>query len=119
MKEKRIEAVLKKQIEIIGGMCLKFSSPGNTSVPDRICLFPGGLALFVECKAPGKVPSKKQEACHVTFKQYGFPVVVVDSVPSVFELCEKIQALIRRPVDSEQMDEEEIAPEEDNGHQTP
>lgn len=53
MKEAETERYLKKKIEALGGLCLKFVSPGNDGVPDRIVIFPKGEVCFVELKAPG------------------------------------------------------------------
>lgn len=58
--EKAVEAYLKKSMKEAGGLCWKFVSPGIVGVPDRICIFPGGEVIFVELKAPGKVPSPMQ-----------------------------------------------------------
>lgn len=40
MREKEIEAKLKKEVEKVGGLALKFISPGVAGVPDRIVLLP-------------------------------------------------------------------------------
>lgn len=53
MRESKIEAYLKQQVEAAGGMCLKFVSPGTAGVPDRLVLMPGGKMGFVELKRPG------------------------------------------------------------------
>jgi hypothetical protein len=50
--EKEIEQKLKKTVEWHGGLCLKWVCPGWLGVPDRICLLPGGLVIFVELKRP-------------------------------------------------------------------
>lgn len=60
MLEKEIEAHLVKRMKGIGGECYKWSSPGNRGVPDRICIFPNGVVVFVELKRPGKRPTKLQ-----------------------------------------------------------
>ena len=54
MNEKFIEKKLVKTAKSMGGMALKFVSPGMDGVPDRIVLFPRGHMGFVELKAPGK-----------------------------------------------------------------
>lgn len=51
--EKEIEQKLKKMVERHGGLCLKWVCPGWLGVPDRICLLPGGMVVFVELKRPG------------------------------------------------------------------
>ena len=89
MLEKEIEAKLKKRVEELGCMCLKFESPGFTGVPDRIILMPGGLVLFVELKAPGKKERPRQEYVQNEFRKLGF--IVVSSVDSV----EKIDKVVK------------------------
>lgn len=54
MRESVIEKYLIKQVEAVGGECAKWVSPGRSGVPDRICIFPTGQVVFVECKAPGE-----------------------------------------------------------------
>lgn len=53
MREKTVEAALRKAVEDEGGLCLKWVCPGHTGVPDRIILFPYGVIAFVELKRPG------------------------------------------------------------------
>ena len=79
MLEKDIEAVLVRRIQALGGRAYKFTSPNKRSVPDRLCLLPGGRLLFVECKRPGAKPTKLQAAEHERMRALGFEVVVVDS----------------------------------------
>ena len=50
LKESEIEAWLKSRIEKLGGMFLKFTSPGNDGVPDRIVIMPAGICVFLELK---------------------------------------------------------------------
>ena len=54
MLEKSVEQALVNEVRNRGGRCLKWVSPGRRGVPDRICLFPGGVVVFVETKQPGK-----------------------------------------------------------------
>lgn len=58
MLESKIEKRLKKEIELLGGKAMKFISPGEAGVPDRIVLLPEGHVIFVELKAPGKKTKK-------------------------------------------------------------
>lgn len=56
LKESEIESWLKSRIEGLGGLFLKFVSPGTDGVPDRIAIFPDGRVVFVELKtATGKL----------------------------------------------------------------
>lgn len=61
MLEKDIERKFKVQLEADGRFrVVKFVSPGNTGVPDRMVLGPRGFVAFVEFKLPGKTPTPKQ-----------------------------------------------------------
>jgi len=53
MNEKDIEKRLIRETKSMGGLCMKFISPGLNGVPDRLVLLPGGYMGFVEVKAPG------------------------------------------------------------------
>ena len=50
--ESAIEGRLRDRVKLLGGRCLKFVSPGQNGVPDRIILLPGGRVVFAELKAP-------------------------------------------------------------------
>ena len=79
MLEKDIERVLTKRIKDLGGIAYKFVSPNRRSVPDRLCLLPGGRVLFIEVKAPGKKPTKLQDLEHRKLRSLGFEVLVIDN----------------------------------------
>lgn len=86
MDERDVEKLLKREVEnqIPGARCLKFVSPGYTGVPDRIILLPGGTAVFVELKKPGKEPRQRQLFVQAQFRKLGFPVFgCVDSPEAV------------------------------------
>ena len=51
MKESQIERRLVEGVKRLGGMCLKFVSPGTLGVPDRIIITAKGRVIFVELKA--------------------------------------------------------------------
>ena len=97
MAEKDIERKLKKRVEALGCMCLKFESPGYTGVPDRIVLMPGGEAFFVELKAPGKKERPRQEYVQQQFRELGFIVVSsVDSVEDINRVVALIEGYLQR-----------------------
>ena len=50
MREREIEAWIRGEVEKLGGLWLKFVSPGNDGVPDRVAIFPDGRTVFVELK---------------------------------------------------------------------
>ena len=58
--ESDVEKRLKERVKSIGGLCLKFTSPSHTGVPDRIVIYKG-LVCFVEVKKPGEVLRPKQK----------------------------------------------------------
>ena len=47
--------------------------------PDRICLLPGGKAVFVELKRPGKKPRPEQERALARLRNLGFGAYWVDT----------------------------------------
>ena len=51
MNESRIERRLVDGVKKLGGMCLKFVSPGTPGVPDRLIIPPTGRIIFAELKA--------------------------------------------------------------------
>lgn len=103
MLEKTIENKLRKGIKAIGGLCLKWESPGFTGVPDRMILLPGGRILFAETKAPGKKERKRQEYVHKQLRELGFTVyATVDSEAKVREIIgNATQITVSRKEDSD------------------
>ncbi|MCG3463471.1 VRR-NUC domain-containing protein [Xenorhabdus bovienii] len=79
IRESVIENHLVKEIKKAGGIAYKFVSPGRRSVPDRICVLPGGRVVFVECKAPGEKPRPDQLREHERLRALGCEVVVLDN----------------------------------------
>lgn len=55
----------------------KFSSPGNSSVPDRMFVR-DGFIFFIEFKRPGKTATDNQAEEHVRLRAAGFIVWVID-----------------------------------------
>ena len=92
MKEKTIEKKLILAAKNMGGIALKFISPGLDGMPDRIVLLPGGRMGFVEVKAPGKVPRPLQEARHRMLRMLGFRVYVLDTVDQIGGILDAICA---------------------------
>ena len=78
MLEKTIEHKFVTEVKRVGGLALKFVSPGFDGVPDRLVLLPGGRLGFVEVKAPGKRPRPLQLARHRLLRRLGFNVYVLD-----------------------------------------
>ena len=78
MLEKTLEHKFVTEVKRVGGLALKFLSPGFDGVPDRLVLLPGGRLGFVEVKAPGKRPRPLQLARHRLLRRLGFNVYVLD-----------------------------------------
>lgn len=79
MLEKTLEHKFVTEVKRVGGLALKFVSPGFDGVPDRLVLLPGGRLGFVEVKAPGKRPHPLQLARHRLLRRLGFKVYVLDN----------------------------------------
>ena len=86
MLEKVIEQHLMKKVKTVGGVAYKFTSPQRRSVPDRLCLFPGGYMVFVEVKNEKGKMSSGQERERQRLIDLGFPVFVVRSKEEVDHL---------------------------------
>ena len=83
MTEKNIEQYLVRKVRETGGKAYKFVSPGNAGVPDRLLILPSGKVIFVELKAPGKVPTNLQKAKHRELEKLKQRVFVIDSKEKV------------------------------------
>ena len=59
IRESEIERYLVDKVKGIGGLCMKWVSPGNSGVPDRIVIFDKGV-YFIELKRPGESPRALQ-----------------------------------------------------------
>ena len=89
MREKNLERLLVRRVTDMGGLALKFVSPGMAGVPDRLVLLPDGKIAFVEMKAPGKQAKPLQRLRHEQLRDLGFRVYVVDSKEQIGGmLCE-------------------------------
>jgi hypothetical protein len=83
---------LKRQIEKLGGLCLKWVSPSFTGVPDRLCLLPGGRIVFTEVKAKNGKLSQRQHEVLNKLNQLQFDTAVIYSTEDVDELTKAYTA---------------------------
>lgn len=85
MRETTVERHLVNRVRELGGMCVKFTSPGRRHVPDRIVFLPQAapVALFFELKAPGKKLRAGQSREHARLHKLGFVVITTDSKAGV------------------------------------
>lgn len=92
VREKTVEKELCDRVKKdLGGLALKFVSPGQNGVPDRIVLIPGGRIYFVETKAPGKKLRKLQEYVCGLIRRLGFPVLRIDTREGVEAFVREVQ----------------------------
>lgn len=83
MLEKDVERYLTQEVKKRGGMCFKFVSPGNTGVPDRIVLTPGGKVVFVELKTVTGRLQPIQQYMHREMRKRGAEVDVLYGLQGV------------------------------------
>ena len=88
MQERRIEQRLVAMVRQHGGLALKLTSPTMAGVPDRLVLLPGGRAVFVELKAPGKKLRPLQHKRKAQLETLGFRVAVLDSREAIQSFLE-------------------------------
>ena len=93
--EKSLERKLAQGIRRLGGLCLKFETPGYTGVPDRIILLPGGRVRFAETKQPGKKERARQVLVQGILRGLGFTVYsTVDSIEKINAIVEECREAI-------------------------
>ena len=93
MREKQIEEKLVKNVKELGGLCLKFSSPGTVGVPDRLLLLHKGRIAFVEVKRPGEELRKIQVKRKKELEALGFKVYVLDEESKIGGILDEIQSV--------------------------
>lgn len=91
MIERDIERYLVLRAKEAGGKAYKWTSPGNSGVPDRIVMLPGGRVAFAELKAPGKKPTPLQVNQQRYIAGMGLPVEVIDSKEGVDDFISCMQ----------------------------
>lgn len=79
VSEKAIEQFLANRVKRMGGVCLKYSNPGMVGYPDRVCLLPGGVTIWIELKSQGKHLMPAQRIRKAQMENMGHPVYVCDS----------------------------------------
>lgn len=90
MREKTLEHKFVMEIKRVGGLALKFVSPGFDGMPDRLALLPGGRLAFVEVKTPGKKPRPLQLARHKLLRRLGFKAYVLDSEEQITRIIDEM-----------------------------
>lgn len=88
MKESYIEALFRDSVKKLGGMALKWVSPGKSGVPDRIVILPGGRIELVELKTDKGRLSDVQKAMHRMIEKRGVKVRTLYGKADVIEYLE-------------------------------
>lgn len=90
MIESKIERHLVDGVKKLGGMCVKFVSPGTPGVPDRIIITKTGRIIFAELKTETGRLSKIQRYVVGEMQKRGADVRVIKGLDSVKELLKEI-----------------------------
>lgn len=88
VSEKMIEQYLADCIKQLGGICLKYSNPCMVGFPDRVCLLPDGVTLWVELKGKWQRPSTLQQIRFLQMHRIGHTVNVCKSKEDIDKMLE-------------------------------
>lgn len=86
--EKDIEAQLVAGVERLGGLCKKV---GDDGWPDRLCILPRGLSIWVELKRPDGRRSKLQEWNVARLQRLGHDARFLESSEAVEEFLRELK----------------------------
>ena len=89
--EKYIERKLVEKVKALGGRAYKFVSPGNSGVPDRLIVLPGGKIGFAEMKRPGGRASRLQRNQIQFLRNLDCKVEILSTVEHIEKFLEKLQ----------------------------
>lgn len=98
MKERLIEKHLVDMIKMLDGMCLKFISPSNAGVPDRLVILPSGKIIFVELKTDVGRLSKIQEHTIDEMKKRNADVRVLYGMKDVEDFLNEVKEVERNEI---------------------
>lgn len=90
MNESRIERHLVEGVKRLGGMCVKFVSPGTPGVPDRLIITATGRIIFAELKTETGRLAKIQRYTIGEMQKRGADVRVVKGLDEVKALLAEI-----------------------------
>ena len=88
VSEKAIEQYLTDSVKKLGGICLKYNNPGMVGFPDRVCLLPKGVTLWVELKSRGQQLRTMQRIRISQMVHLGHLVNVCKSKEDIDEMLE-------------------------------
>ena len=99
ISETPIEEYLKKKVESIGGICIKGNAHNQRGMPDRVCILPKGVIVFVEVKRPGLKPRLNQRLMIKRFNRLGHTAVYVNT----FKMIDALVLWMQRGMNTNQV----------------
>lgn len=92
-EEKQIERRLVQKVQKMNGWCIKLAPTFETGLPDRMCLLPGGVVIFVELKASNGILSPKQQVWRNRLQKSGHEIWVIFGEKGYLRLEERLNKL--------------------------
>lgn len=88
--EKDLEAWVGRRVRKVGGLWLKWVSPGCVGVPDRILITQGGVVAFVEMKQESGRLSKRQQFVCGKLRSLGCRVYVIYNKEQALDMLREV-----------------------------
>ena len=88
MRESTIESKCKVWAKGDGWLSYKFSSPNQRGVPDQLFIR-DGLTVYIEFKAPSKLPTKYQLHTIEKMRSHGAEVYVIDNLEDFIDVMSR------------------------------
>lgn len=95
MLEKEIEKYVREHVK---GRLLKFVSPGEDGVPDRIHLLPDGRVVFIEFKKQGGRLSERQKLWFIRLWSLNQDVRCISSMEDARAYVEEMEGVEYGPI---------------------
>ena len=89
MRESGIESKVCEYAKLKGWLCMKYTSPGNRGVPDRL-FFKDGQTVMVEFKSEEGKLSAAQKVQIKLHREHGMQVEVISSIEAGITLFDKL-----------------------------
>lgn len=95
-RERDVEKYLLRKLSGMGCLFLKWVSPGNDGVPDRILIMPGGRVCFVEVKTEHGNMTGLQMLWQKRLRDKGCGAICVYGMTGAKELLEVVKILLEK-----------------------